>query len=62
VAFRQNAYETPLPGERISFPLCLPFGGRRVRFGYPALRKEREGWGIHQLVARMEPEGRFIAF
>jgi hypothetical protein len=26
-------------------------GGGRVRFDYPTLRKEREGWGTRQLVA-----------
>jgi hypothetical protein len=33
--------------------LLLREGGR-VRFDYPTLRKEREGWGTRQLVAGIE--------
>src|SRR5271170_6598734 len=28
----------------------------RVRFAYPTLRKEREGWGTRRLVAGIEPK------
>jgi hypothetical protein len=41
MAFRQGVHGTPLPGERISFPLNLRFGGRSVKFGYAAPRRER---------------------
>jgi hypothetical protein len=38
--------------EQIRFPLCpLLWGVGRVRFEYPTLRKEREGWGTRRLVA-----------
>jgi hypothetical protein len=32
----------------------------RVRFAYPTLRKEREGWGTRQLVAGIESKSAFI--
>jgi hypothetical protein len=31
-------------------------GGGRVRFEYPTLRKEREGWGTRRLVAAIDPK------
>jgi hypothetical protein len=31
-----------------------------VRFAYPTLREEREGWGTRRLVAGMDPKSVFL--
>src|ERR1700677_1116100 len=41
------------------FPLCrVLWEMGRVRFDYPTLRKEREGWGTRRLVAGIDPKKR----
>jgi len=53
----------PGRSKRIDFRAPLHFSvmsavvGGRVRFEYPTLRKEREGWGTRRLVAGIEPKG-----